>query len=134
MAESKRERRASYEYTKSLNKPGRVGSFAEEERNRKADERQERKPKTERQDVRLPGAALLIVIGLFVLWIAATGNLKRIAQAWDFVRGKSESLPKSTSAVGASRGLTGITDFSNYHVESMLAQPTLSVTNVGGLT
>ena len=84
--------------------------------------------------MRLPGAALLIVIGLFVLWIAATGNLKKIAAAWDFVLGKTDKLPTASGAVGAKSGLTGLLDFSNFHVESMLAQPSLSVTNPGGLT
>lgn len=132
---TEKERRASHEYTRSLNKPGRVGSFAEEERNRKADEKQERaSSKPQRQDVKLPGAALLITIGLFILWLAASGNLKKIGQAWDFIRGKTENLPSSGGIAGAVKsGLTGIHDFSNYHVETHLAQPSLSTTNVGGL-
>src|SRR5689334_1170692 len=132
---SKRELRATYEYEKSLNKPGRVGSFSEWNRDRKIAEK-ESKPKPryryERQDVKLPGAALLITIGLFVLWLATTGNLKKIAQAWDFVRGKTENLPTSGGAAGSASGFTGIHDFSNYHVETHLAQPVISVTNTGG--
>lgn len=134
--QSKRERRAAHEYTKSLNKPGRVGTFAESEKDRREDERQERESKreakpvaTERQDVRLPGAALLITIGLFVLWLAASGNLKRIGQSWDFIRGNTNKLPTDTGKNLAG----GITDFSNYHVETHLIQPMISGTNPGGL-
>lgn len=82
--------------------------------------------------MRLPGAALLITIGLFVLWLAASGNLAKIGQAWDFVRGKTENLPGS-AGLSSPFSSIGIHDFSNYHVETHLAQPIFSVANPGGL-
>lgn len=82
---------------------------------------------------RLPGAALLITIGLFILWLAATGNLKKIGAAWDFIRGKTDNLPTSGVANNPLAASTGIMDFSNYHVETHLAQPILSSHNPGGL-
>lgn len=130
---SKRERRAAYEYEKSHNRPGRVGSFAEWEADQEITEREsEPKERTERQDVRLPGAALLITIGLFVLYLAASGNLKKIGQAWDFILGKTANIPTSGVGNSPTTGI-GIHDFSNYHVETHLMQPTISVTNPGGI-
>lgn len=82
--------------------------------------------------MRLPGAALLITIGLFVLWLAATGNLQKIGAAWDFIRGKTEKLPASGVA-GPNVASAGIHDFSNYHTEMHLAQPILSYANPGGM-
>ena len=130
-----KERRAAHEYTKSLNKPGRVGTFAEAERDRRTDERIEResrKPRTERQDVKLPGSALLITIGLFVLWIAATGKLDRIGKAWDFIREKTDKLPGSQPNTSSNPN-TGLMHFDNYHVETHLAQPVISATQPGGI-
>lgn len=133
MAKSKKKLRADYRETVRLNKPGRAGTFEEFEQAQREGEPAEKKPRYERQDVKLPGSALLITIGLFVLWLAATGSLKKIGQAWDFIRGKTENLPSSGGVAGAMQGATGIHDFSNYHVETHLAQPSLSVTNTGGL-
>lgn len=70
--------------------------------------------------MRLPGAALLITIGLFILWLAATGNLDRLGKAWDFVRGKSD-LPATGS--NASPAASRIHDFSTFHVETHLTDP-----------
>lgn len=82
--------------------------------------------------MRLPGAALLITIGLFILWLASTGNLKKIGAAWDFIRGTTDKLP--TSGVGNSTVTgAGIHDYSNFHVETHLAQPIFSYANPGGL-
>ena len=81
---------------------------------------------------RLPGAALLITIGLFVLWVAATGKLSRIGQAWDFVLEKTDKLP-SSAPNPQSNPNTGIMHFDNYHVETHLAQPVISATQPGGI-
>lgn len=36
---------------------------------------------------RLPGGALMIALGLLVLWLAITGKLDRFASAWRYVTG-----------------------------------------------
>ena len=128
---TRRQQRATYEYEKSLNKPGRVGSFAEWKREQKITEK-ESTPRYSygRADVKLPGATLLIVIGLLLLWIMVTGQFDRLAKAWDYVRGNTGNLALS----GGTQSGQGITDFSNFHVESMLAQPDFSFSNPGGLT
>lgn len=136
---TKRERRAAHEYTKSLNKPGRVGSFAESERDRKTDEKIEASNRKQRyitvdQPMRLPGAALLITIGLFVLWLAVNGDFKRLAAAWNYVRGNTQNIADGTAAASACDPSKGICDYSNLHVANLLTQPDLSFMNPGGLT
>lgn len=82
--------------------------------------------------MRLPGAALLITIGLFILWLAVTGNFDKLAKAWDYVRGNTESL-QTASASAPCDPSKGICDFSNLHVASVLTQPDLSFKNSGGM-
>ena len=82
--------------------------------------------------MRLPGAALLITIGLFILWLAATGSLDKLGKAWDFIRSKSD-LPGPNPRDMTLPGNSGIHDFSTYHVETHLAQPMISTNNPGGL-
>jgi multisubunit Na+/H+ antiporter MnhB subunit len=43
--------------------------------------------------MRLPGAVMLITIGMLVLWLAITGKLDRFATAWGYVKGEGE-LPE----------------------------------------
>lgn len=73
--------------------------------------------------MRLPGAALLIVIGLLLLWAAITGRLDRLATAWDFVKGDSE-LPAANSGGGATAApiinqLNSLLHRDTYHVAAM---------------
>jgi hypothetical protein len=82
--------------------------------------------------MRLPGAALLITIGLLVLWLAASGNLDRLGKAWDYVRGNTQSLANNGSAAPCDLS-KGICDYSNLHVASLLTQPDLSFMNPGGM-
>lgn len=49
--------------------------------------------------MRLPGAALLIVIGMAVLWLAANGKLSRMATAWDYVKGDDSTPVASGTTV-----------------------------------
>lgn len=83
--------------------------------------------------MRLPGAALLIAIGLFVLWFSVSGDFTKLAQAWDYIRGNTNNLQTASSAAPCDPS-KGICDFSNFHVESLLVQPDLSAMNPGGLT
>lgn len=75
--------------------------------------------------MRLPGAALLIVIGLFVLWLATTGQLDRLATAWDYVK-SDKPLPKVADASGSGSGgsgfftPSGVVDSSRYHVSALM--------------
>jgi len=87
--------------------------------------------------MRLPGAALLIMIGLVVLWVAATGKLDQLANAWTVLSGKATA----TAANGANPQAAscdpskGICDYSNFHVANVLNTigGGASVTNPGGM-
>lgn len=43
--------------------------------------------------MKTPGGALLIVLGMLALWLAITGRFDRLATAWDYVRGSTDTLP-----------------------------------------
>lgn len=82
--------------------------------------------------MRLPGAALLLTIGLLILWLSVTGNIKRLGNAWDYVRGNTQKLGDSNVA-SADPTATGIHDFSSYHVSTHLVQPDIAATIPGGI-
>lgn len=85
--------------------------------------------------MRLPGAALLITIGLFILWLAVQGDFQKLAAAWDYVRGNKPSLePTASNGVAPCDPSKGICDYSNFHVGSLLTQPDLSFMHPGGIT
>lgn len=78
--------------------------------------------------MRLPGAALLIALGLLLLYLATSGNLDALGKAWNDV-----ITPKgpSTSPIA---GTTGILDPSAYHVGMLMhsLDPSVSVVQPGG--
>jgi hypothetical protein len=76
--------------------------------------------------MRLPGAALLIVIGLFLLWIATTGKLDKLATAYDYIRDKTPSpesgktgLPTVKPASNV-QALASVVDVPSYHMGNMV--------------
>lgn len=94
--------------------------------------------------MRLPGAALLIAIGLLILWVAITGRLDKLGEAWTFIKGESDSLPieninntmpgagaHSDSVSSASR-LTN-PDVWHTNTMSLALQPSVSLFNPGGI-
>lgn len=87
--------------------------------------------------MRLPGAALLLAIGLTVLWLAATGSLDKLANVWLYLSGKVD-------ITGAKSDLTkpascdpskGVCDYSNVHTQSLVSTigSGSSLTNPGGM-
>jgi hypothetical protein len=88
--------------------------------------------------MRLPGAALLLAIGLTILWLAATGSLDKLANVWLYLSGKVD-------ITGAKSDLTvqpascdpskGVCDYSNVHVQSLVNSigSGSSLTNPGGM-
>lgn len=88
--------------------------------------------------MRLPGAALLIVIGLLLLWLATSGNLDRLGIAWDYIVSDA-TLPGSSSAGGGGSGFandaSGVVDSAAYQAGTLLhgLQPTVGVVQPGGM-
>lgn len=78
---------------------------------------------------RLPGGALLIVIGLLVLWIAITGRLDRFAAAWKFATGAPDSTIASTDSLGVPASFGGAMLPGTYHAGQTIAAltPTIPV-------
>lgn len=73
--------------------------------------------------VKIPGAILLILIGLVVLWLATTGQLDRIGHAWQYVTGKAE-LPTGAAPTPAPKPASAtatLLDTPTHHVASILA-------------
>lgn len=84
--------------------------------------------------MRLPGAALLIAIGLTILYLASSGNLDRLGKAWALVTSNTP-LPDVAGTSAPCDPSKGICDFSNHAVENLLhsMDPKVSVTNPGGI-
>ena len=84
--------------------------------------------------MRLPGAAMLIVIGMLVLWLAITGKLDRLAASWDYLKGNTDALPASGGSAQSSN-LAGVLDQSSWHMQNMVntLSPTVELVK-GGLT
>lgn len=73
--------------------------------------------------MRIPGAILLILIGLVVLWLATNGQLDRLGKAASYIVGKSD-LPGPTGANAPVRPATAtatLLDTPTYHVANILA-------------
>jgi len=85
--------------------------------------------------MRLPGAALLIAIGLILLFIATTGKLDRLGVAWTYITGKTTGNPLSMTLPASCDPSSGICDFSKYGTQNLLhaMSPTVAVTNPGGM-
>lgn len=86
--------------------------------------------------MRLPGAALLITIGLVLLWLATSGNLDRLGVAWQTIISDPRLSPETGgTAKAACDPSKGICDFSNYAVANMLntLTPEVSSVNPGGM-
>lgn len=84
--------------------------------------------------MRLPGAALLIAIGLTVLWLAINGSLDKLGNIWSYIQDKSD-LPGPNERDIGNASHAGIQDFSNVHVGSVLNTigSGSSLTNPGGM-
>lgn len=92
--------------------------------------------------MRLPGAALLIALGLILLWIATTGKIDRLAEAWDFIRNPNKNpLGKDVTAeltaappTTADRVASGVLHPETFHMGSMMEtlRP-LSMFSPGGM-
>lgn len=90
--------------------------------------------------MRIPGAALLITLGLLVLWIATTGKLDKLAGAWDYVRspdnplGKDVTAPLKTAQLStADRVASSILHVERYHMSSMMDTLLPNATAPGGM-
>lgn len=90
--------------------------------------------------MRLPGAALLITIGILLLWIATTGKLDKLGIAWTFITDKSgnitlKEVTPTTAAAPACDPSSGICDYSRYATEGMMhaLTPGVAITNPGGM-
>ena len=85
--------------------------------------------------MKLPGAALLIVIGLVLLWLATSGQIDRLGKAWDYVKSGAANVPADTPAPAAKPvNLSALMDPATYHMQSMLTVlGPMAYTNPGGL-
>jgi hypothetical protein len=74
--------------------------------------------------VKIPGAMLLILIGLVVLWLATNGQLDRLGKAWSYVLGHAD-LPgpsgANAPAVKPASATATLLDTPSYHVANILA-------------
>lgn len=73
--------------------------------------------------MKLTGAALLLAVGILLLWIASTGRLDRMKASWTYLQGKSE-LPKDATAKPIvkpiSNPLNNVLDRPSYYVAEMM--------------
>lgn len=85
--------------------------------------------------MRLPGATLLIALGLFILWLASTGKLDQLWTGVAVAQGKVKVPQQDASAGGGGSGFAAL-DPSTYHMESMLfaLQPSVAMMHPGGLS
>lgn len=85
--------------------------------------------------MRLPGAALLITIGLILLYLATSGNLDRLGKAWQTILHPSDANLASGLTAPPCDPSSGICDLSKYATQSLLhtLAPTVAVTNPGGM-
>lgn len=85
--------------------------------------------------MKLPGAALLIVIGLTLLWLATSGQLDRLGKAWDYVKSGAADVPATTPAPAVKPvNLSAIMDPTTYHMQNILTVlGPMAYTNPGGL-
>lgn len=86
--------------------------------------------------MRLPGAAMLIAIGLILLWLATSGNLDRLGKAWGTVMGSDLTAANNPIGIPAACDpSSGICDWSKHGTENLLhtLTPGVAVTNPGGM-
>jgi hypothetical protein len=85
--------------------------------------------------VRIPGATLLIAIGLFTLWLAVTGKLDQLWTGVAVAQGKVK-VPAQTADAGGGGSGFAVLDPSTYHMNSMLfaLQPSVALSHPGGLS
>ena len=82
--------------------------------------------------MKLPGGALLITVGLVLLWLATTGRLDRLAAIWPFLTGATDTpggVASSGGAVGAPSGSsnTALAVPASFHLGEMVAALTPTV-------
>lgn len=82
--------------------------------------------------MRIPGAALLIFLGLILLWLATSGNLDRLGKAWADVI-SSPALSPESGKTGLDS--SGILDPAAYHTGMLMHSltPGVAITQPGGM-
>jgi hypothetical protein len=83
--------------------------------------------------MKLPGAALLIALGLLLLYLATSGNLDRLGKAWSDIVTKAPSVdPQGNVTADAA---SGILDPAAYHTGMLMHSltPGVGVTQPGGM-
>jgi hypothetical protein len=83
--------------------------------------------------MRLPGGALLIAVGLLLLWLATTGRLDRLAAIWPFLTGATDvpgGVASSGLAGGAPSGIASLANPTTFHAGEMIAALTPTVATV----
>lgn len=58
--------------------------------------------------MRTTGALFVVAVGVLLLWMAATGRLNNLANAWAAIQGKATSAPGNASPTAAPAAGTGI--------------------------
>lgn len=86
--------------------------------------------------MRLPGATLLIAIGLFILWLASTGKLDQLWTGVAVAQGKVKVPAQGDASAGGGGSGFAVLDPSTYHMESMLfaLQPSVAMSHPGGMS
>jgi hypothetical protein len=79
--------------------------------------------------MRLPGAALLIVIGMAVLWLAANGKLSRMATAWNWVTEKDGATLDTPATAKPVSYLDQVLRRDTLHVNTMVSALSRSSAN-----
>jgi hypothetical protein len=84
--------------------------------------------------MKVPGAALLIALGLLLLYLATSGNLDRLGKAWSDVI-NSAPLSPETGGTSATPAASGILDPAAYHAGALMHSltPGVGVTQPGGM-
>lgn len=86
--------------------------------------------------MRLPGATLLIAIGLFILWLASTGKLDQLWTGVAVAQGKVKVPAQDAASGGGGGSGFAALDPATYHMENMLfaLQPSVAMSHPGGLS
>jgi hypothetical protein len=84
--------------------------------------------------MKVPGAALLIALGLLLLYLATSGNLDRLGKAWSDVITKAPSVDPQGNVTPDTA--SGILDPAAYHTGALMHSltPGVAATQPGGMT